>query len=39
MTKSIKRRVELDGQEKHYVDEYIYLGQLVSFENRQDKEI
>ena len=39
MTNSTKRRVEVDGQEIHYVDEYIYLGQLVSFENRQEKEI
>lgn len=23
----------------HYVDEYIYMGQLVSFENKQEKEI
>ncbi|KAJ8727801.1 hypothetical protein PYW08_016186 [Mythimna loreyi] len=39
MTNSTKRRVEVDAQEIHYVDEYIYLGQLVSFENRQEKEI
>jgi hypothetical protein len=39
MTNSTKRRVEVDGHIIHYVDEYIYLGQLVSFSNRQDKEI
>lgn len=39
MTNSTKRRVEVDGQALHYVDEYIYLGQLVSFENRQEREI
>ncbi|XP_063361456.1 uncharacterized protein LOC134650431 [Cydia amplana] len=41
MTNSKNRTVmvAVDGQTKHYVDEYIYLGQLVSFSNRQDKEI
>nr|XP_049696607.1 uncharacterized protein LOC126054557 [Helicoverpa armigera] len=39
MTNSTKRRVEVDGQALHYVDEYIYLGQIVSFDNRQEKEI
>nr|XP_049706068.1 uncharacterized protein LOC126056577 [Helicoverpa armigera] len=39
MTNSTKRREEGDGQALHYVDEYIYLGQLVSFDNRQEKEI
>ncbi|CAG9133292.1 unnamed protein product [Plutella xylostella] len=39
MTNSTKRRVEVDGQEIQYVNEYIYLGQIASFENRQDKEI
>ncbi|XP_047998342.1 uncharacterized protein LOC125235798 [Leguminivora glycinivorella] len=40
MTNSKKRNpITVDGQPIHYVDEYIYLGQLVSFSNRQDKEI
>ncbi|PZC78256.1 hypothetical protein B5X24_HaOG202328 [Helicoverpa armigera] len=39
MTNSTKRRVEVDGQALHYVDEYIYMGQLVSFENRKQREI
>ncbi|CAG9118738.1 unnamed protein product [Plutella xylostella] len=39
MTNSAKSRVEVDGQEIGYVDEYIYLGQIASFENRQDKEV
>ncbi|XP_063382894.1 uncharacterized protein LOC134669316 [Cydia fagiglandana] len=40
MTNSKERSsVEVDGQIIHYVDEYIYLGQLVSFSNRQDKEV
>ncbi|KAJ2950316.1 hypothetical protein O0L34_g11682 [Tuta absoluta] len=39
MTNSTKRKVEVEGQEIQYVDEYIYLGQIVSFQNRQDKEI
>ena len=39
MTNSAKSRVEVDWQEIHYVDEYIYLGQLVSFENRQEREM
>ncbi|PZC76493.1 hypothetical protein B5X24_HaOG204513 [Helicoverpa armigera] len=39
MTNSTKGNVEVDGQALHYVDEYIYLGQLVSFDNRQEKEI
>ncbi|CAG9128206.1 unnamed protein product [Plutella xylostella] len=29
----------INGQEIGYVDEYIYLGQIASFENRQDKEV
>ncbi|XP_061723667.1 uncharacterized protein LOC133529882 [Cydia pomonella] len=40
MTNSRNRRsIDVDGQSIQYVDEYIYLGQLVSFSNRQDKEI
>ncbi|CAG9123810.1 unnamed protein product [Plutella xylostella] len=39
MTNSAKSRVVVDGQEIGYVDEYIYLGQIASFENRQDKEV
>lgn len=39
MSNSTKRRVEVDGQQIHYVDEYIDPGQLASFENRQNKEI
>ncbi|KAL0852533.1 hypothetical protein ABMA27_017019 [Loxostege sticticalis] len=39
MTNRAKSRVTVDGKEMQYVDEYIYLGQLVSFDNRQEKEI
>ncbi|KAJ8715585.1 hypothetical protein PYW07_010067 [Mythimna separata] len=39
MTNSTKRRVKVDGQVLQYVDEYTYLGQIVSFKNRQDREI
>ncbi|CAG9137233.1 unnamed protein product [Plutella xylostella] len=39
MSNSATRKVTVDGQDIQYVNEYIYLGQLVSFENRQDKEI
>ena len=39
MTNSMKRRVEVDGQEIHYHYEYIYLGQIVTFSSRQDEEI
>ncbi|CAG9130127.1 unnamed protein product [Plutella xylostella] len=39
MSNSAKRRVEVDGQEIQYVEEYLYLGQIASFHNRQDKEI
>ncbi|KAJ2937401.1 hypothetical protein O0L34_g19084 [Tuta absoluta] len=39
MCNSVKHKVEIDGQMIHYVDEYTYLGQIASFENRQDKEI
>ena len=38
MTSCSKRRVD-DGQEIQYVDEYIYLGQIVTFVNAQEKEI
>lgn len=37
ITNSIKRRVTVDGNVIHYVCEYTYLGQIVSFENRQGK--
>ena len=30
MTNSTKIRVEVDRQENHYVDEHLYLGQLVN---------
>ena len=39
MTNSTKRRVAVDGHALQYVDEYTYLGQIVSFNNRQDKEV
>lgn len=39
MSNKTKRRVEVDGTEIAYVDEYVYLGQIISFENRQNKEI
>ena len=39
MTNSTKHRVMVDGHQMEYVDEYIYLGQLVSFSNRLDKEV
>ncbi|XP_048000240.1 uncharacterized protein LOC125237293 [Leguminivora glycinivorella] len=39
MTNRAKPRVTVDGQDIQYVDEYIYLGQIASFENRQSKEI
>ncbi|XP_048006861.1 uncharacterized protein LOC125242187 [Leguminivora glycinivorella] len=39
MTNRGKDTVTVDGQDIQYVDEYIYLGQIASFENRQCKEI
>ncbi|KAJ2948721.1 hypothetical protein O0L34_g7979 [Tuta absoluta] len=39
MCNSTKRKVEVGGQIIHYVNEYTYLGQIASFENRQDKEV
>lgn len=39
MTNSLKLKVEVDGQEKHYVDEYIDLCQILSLDNRQESEI
>ncbi|XP_050561583.1 uncharacterized protein LOC126912619 [Spodoptera frugiperda] len=39
MTNSIKYRLEVDGAEMEYVHEYIYLGQLVSFQARQEREV
>ncbi|XP_022832295.1 uncharacterized protein LOC111360566 [Spodoptera litura] len=39
MTNSIKYRLEVDGAEMEYVQEYIYLGQLLSFQARQDREV
>lgn len=39
MSNGIRERIVLNNQEIEYVDEYIYLGQLIAIENRQDKEI
>ncbi|KAL0839057.1 hypothetical protein ABMA28_017043 [Loxostege sticticalis] len=39
MTNAAEHDIVVNGQRMEYVDEYIYLGQIVSFENRQDKEI
>lgn len=39
MTNSIQRCLEIDGERIEYVHEYIYLGQIVSFQARQEKEI
>lgn len=39
MTKMTKRRVEVDGQEIIYFDEYFYTGRLVCFENRKERKI
>lgn len=39
MTNSIKYRLEVDGAEIEYVHEYIYLGQIVSFQARQEREV
>ncbi|KAJ8715750.1 hypothetical protein PYW07_010232 [Mythimna separata] len=39
MTNSSKRTISVDGENVQYVQEYIYLGQVVSFQARQDKEI
>lgn len=39
MTNGAKRRVKVHGEDIQYVDEYINLGQIASFDNRQSKEI
>ena len=39
MTNRIEIPVSIDGVEIQYVQEYIYLGQLISFHNGSDKEI
>ncbi|XP_047989820.1 uncharacterized protein LOC125229086 [Leguminivora glycinivorella] len=39
MTNGAKDGVTVDGQDIQYVDEYIYLGQIASFENRQTLEV
>ncbi|MEL7307279.1 MAG: reverse transcriptase family protein, partial [Pseudomonadota bacterium] len=39
MTNNIVTPITSDGHDLEYVNEFVYLGQLVSFENRQDKEI
>lgn len=38
MTDSTKRKVEIDRHEIHNVDEYIYLGLLVSLYNGHESE-
>lgn len=39
ITNGRKCKVKADGQEIQYIEEYLHLGQLASFENRQEKEI
>lgn len=40
MSNCTKRRVEVDGWDIHYVDEYItYLGQLASLENSKTRKL
>ncbi|KAJ8714787.1 hypothetical protein PYW08_004768 [Mythimna loreyi] len=39
MTNSSKRSIHVGGENIQYVQEYIYLGQVVSFQARQEKEI
>lgn len=39
MTNGAKRKVTVDGQDIQFIDEYVYLGQIASFENRQSVEI
>ncbi|XP_063383590.1 uncharacterized protein LOC134669904 [Cydia fagiglandana] len=39
MSNRAKHRDTVDGQDIQYVDEYIYLGQIASFENRQTIEV
>lgn len=34
-----KHKLVLHEEVMHYIDEYIYLNQLIFFKNRQDKEI
>lgn len=39
MTNGIQRALNIEGQSVEYVQEFVYLGQSISFENRQSKEI
>jgi endonuclease/exonuclease/phosphatase family metal-dependent hydrolase len=39
MTNSTARRIEINGESIAYVQEYLYLGQIVSFQARQEKEV
>lgn len=39
MTNANQNEIRLEGQKIEYVEDYIYLGQLLSFRNKQDKEI
>lgn len=39
MTNSTQDMITVDGELIEYVDEYIYLGQIVSFQDRQGKEV
>lgn len=39
MTNHTKRRVMVDERDLQYEDESIYLSQIVSFKNRQEKEV
>lgn len=39
MTNSTEGRVEINGERMVYAHEYIYLGQLVSFEARQETDV
>lgn len=39
MTNSIDHPITLNGNSLEYVEDYIYLGQLISFKSKEDKEI
>ena len=39
MTNGLENSIAIDGHDVDYVTEFAYLGQLISFEDRQDKEI
>ena len=39
MTNGVKKPIKIENEEIEYIDEYIYLGQLISFENKSEKEI